>query len=300
MADLFSRQLLAGGFNPKSIADERRMREQQNALSGILNQQAIEQNKAVLRGTQLDNTQRARQMARPNTIDPYKQAQIDNLKQQMKLRETEATKPELTPLQKQMETITGVSFSELTPEQRREAYTFIKSGGQSGDSVASRRLELDREKWEAEQANPKQPKRSAAQTDAEGFYDRMVKSNQELERITGRATPEDTTDDYSPTGTIEQARGVFNATSSKEMQQYRQAANNWIRANLRKESGAAIGADEMTQEFATYFPQFGDSDEVIQQKARARATTEAAMKKAAGLTDSGNISGMSDEDLLNF
>jgi hypothetical protein len=41
---------------------------------------------------------------------------------------------------------------------------------------------------------------------------------------------------------------------SPEQQKYKQAADNWIRANLRKESGAVIGADEMAAEYATYFP----------------------------------------------
>ncbi len=63
MADLFSRQLLAQGFSPKRVADARRLQQEQNALAQILNQQQIDQNKANLRATRLDNTQRARQMA---------------------------------------------------------------------------------------------------------------------------------------------------------------------------------------------------------------------------------------------
>jgi hypothetical protein len=69
---------------------------------------------------------------------------------------------------------------------------------------------------------------------------------------------------------------------SPEQQRYKQAADNWIRANLRKESGAAIGADEMEAEYRTYFPQPGDSPAVIQQKAEARKVTTDAMIKNAG------------------
>jgi len=69
---------------------------------------------------------------------------------------------------------------------------------------------------------------------------------------------------------------------SPEQQKYKQAADNWIRANLRKESGAAIGVDEMEAEYRTYFPQPGDSPEVIQQKAAARQITTDAMKQNAG------------------
>jgi hypothetical protein len=65
-------------------------------------------------------------------------------------------------------------------------------------------------------------------------------------------------------------------------QQYEQAAQAWIRAKLRKESGAAIGVDEMAKEYQTYFPQVGDSPAVIAQKARARRIATEAMKKSAG------------------
>ena len=73
-------------------------------------------------------------------------------------------------------------------------------------------------------------------------------------------------------------RGV----QSADVQKYDQAAQDWIRAKLRKESGAAIGKDEMAQEYATYFPMVGDSPQVIAQKAEARAVATEAMKTAAG------------------
>jgi hypothetical protein len=69
---------------------------------------------------------------------------------------------------------------------------------------------------------------------------------------------------------------------SPATQQYDQAAQDWIRAKLRKESGAAIGVDEMKQEFATYFPQVGDTPEKIAQKAEARRVVTLGMQKAAG------------------
>jgi hypothetical protein len=69
---------------------------------------------------------------------------------------------------------------------------------------------------------------------------------------------------------------------SPEQQRYKQAADNWIRANLRKESGAVIGADEMAAEYATYFPMPGDDPLTIQQKAEARRITTDAMKQNAG------------------
>lgn len=67
-------------------------------------------------------------------------------------------------------------------------------------------------------------------------------------------------------------------TLPEQWQRYRQAGENWIRANLRRESGAVIGEDEMAAEFRVYMPQPGDSSEVIAQKANSRARAEQAMR----------------------
>jgi hypothetical protein len=73
-----------------------------------------------------------------------------------------------------------------------------------------------------------------------------------------------------------------NIGSSTQQQLYKQAQENWVRANLRKESGAVIGTDEMKDEIRTYFPQPGDRPEKIAQKQLAREVTQNAMKTAAG------------------
>ena len=73
-----------------------------------------------------------------------------------------------------------------------------------------------------------------------------------------------------------------NLAQSPETQQYAQAARDWIRAKLRKESGAAIGVAEEENEFRTYFPVTGDSPRVIEQKAQARALANQGMIQAAG------------------
>jgi hypothetical protein len=69
-----------------------------------------------------------------------------------------------------------------------------------------------------------------------------------------------------------------------EQQKYKQAADNWIRANLRKESGAAIPPEEMALEYETYFPMPGDDPATIAQKAEARKVTTRAMIQNAGPT----------------
>jgi hypothetical protein len=65
---------------------------------------------------------------------------------------------------------------------------------------------------------------------------------------------------------------------STNRQLYRQAQENWVTANLRKESGAVIGPVEMQQEIVKYFPQINEGPEVIAQKSEARRIAEEGMK----------------------
>jgi len=67
-----------------------------------------------------------------------------------------------------------------------------------------------------------------------------------------------------------------------EQQQFRQAQEDWVRAKLRKESGAVIGKEEMEREITTYFPMPGDAPQTIAQKQAAREVALKAMGIAAG------------------
>jgi len=68
---------------------------------------------------------------------------------------------------------------------------------------------------------------------------------------------------------------------STNRQLYRQAQENWVTANLRKESGAVIGEQEFDREIKKYFPQIGEGPEVIAQKAESRRIAEEGMKSNA-------------------
>lgn len=61
-----------------------------------------------------------------------------------------------------------------------------------------------------------------------------------------------------------------------------QARRDWVRAKLRKESGAVIGDQEMTDEMMTYFPQPGDGPQVVEQKRIARERATRQMQITAG------------------
>ena len=140
----------------------------------------------------------------------------------------------------------------------------------------------------AKAAEGKKPTESEQK--AYGFAQRMELSDQLLTNLENQVLKEglDTTALY-PTATSQAAGKVpligdylRTRITSPVQQQYRQAQENWVRANLRKESGAVIGSDEMADEIRTYFPQPGESAEVIQQKQLARQVTQDAMKTSAG------------------
>ena len=76
--------------------------------------------------------------------------------------------------------------------------------------------------------------------------------------------------------------GFANLIEGAGRQQYRQAQENWVTANLRAESGAAIGVDEMEKEIQKYFPQTNDKPQTIAQKAQARKAAELAMEVRGG------------------
>ena len=76
--------------------------------------------------------------------------------------------------------------------------------------------------------------------------------------------------------------GIANWVEGAGRQQYRQAQENWVSANLRAESGAAIGVDEMEKEIQKYFPQANDKPQTIAQKAQARKAAELAMEVRGG------------------
>jgi hypothetical protein len=75
---------------------------------------------------------------------------------------------------------------------------------------------------------------------------------------------------------------LANAYLSEDAQSYYQAAADWVRAKLRKESGAVIATEEMETEIKTYFPMPGDSPRVIEQKRLARLQAQEGMANMGG------------------
>lgn len=119
-----------------------------------------------------------------------------------------------------------------------------------------------------------------AQAGAASYAERMVAASAILNR-------------FEKTGHVNAAQRAMGAlpkvgdaaqgyTLSPEQQAYKQAQRTWVRAKLRKESGATIGDQEMADEIATYFPEPQDGPELREQKRVARQVAEQGMIRQAG------------------
>jgi hypothetical protein len=128
-----------------------------------------------------------------------------------------------------------------------------------------------------------QGKVSDTQRTAAAYADRMTRAEELLGGLTTGAKAID-----GKPGLVETAAGAVgsnvgaNMARGTERQQYHQAQEDWVRAKLRKESGAVIADEEMAREIRTYFPQIGDNPEVIAQKTAARNLATEAMGNEAG------------------
>ena len=117
------------------------------------------------------------------------------------------------------------------------------------------------------------PKSTEAESKSANFADRMITSSEAIS-----AMP-----DFDPASlSTRLLQAGPNFLRSDEMQVYNTAKDAWIRAHLRKESGAVIGDQEQIDEENTYFPQVGDSADVIEFKEKLRKREEESYVKAAG------------------
>ena len=205
---------------------------------------------------------------------------------------TQAASPQVRALATQLEQgfKTGVIDEET-------AYKRLDSLARMEDSFVSRQI-ASNERMDARQAAAAERadrrleggKPTEAEQKAAGFSQRMELSNQLINDLENKLIAQGQDPNIMlPTATSQAIGGIpfvgdYARTkfTSTEQQQYRQAQENWVRANLRKESGAVIGADEMNAEIKTYFPQPGELPEVVAQKNIARQVTQEAMKTAAG------------------
>jgi len=122
------------------------------------------------------------------------------------------------------------------------------------------------------------PPMNQDQANAAGFADRMASASSVLDQLGAGGKP------FVPGQVDWTASGLpaSNYTTSPQWKQFDQARRNFINAQLRRESGAAISQSEFDNANAQYFPVPNDPPEVLQQKAQNRAQAIANMQRAAG------------------
>ena len=116
---------------------------------------------------------------------------------------------------------------------------------------------------------------------AAGFTDRMLQSEGILSGLNGEGGVQDQGTSALQTG-LSAVPGVGNYLTSANRQKFEQSKRDFINAQLRRESGAAISPTEFDSANKQYFPTPGDSAEVIQQKAANRRAAVEAMGREGG------------------
>lgn len=111
-----------------------------------------------------------------------------------------------------------------------------------------------------------------------GFAKRMQGAEAKLQEILGRG--------FDPTSYSTQAQGMIpefaEGLKSGDVKAYEQAKRDFVSAVLRKESGAAISPSEFKNEERKYFPQTGDTPEVLANKALSRQQAFENLKAMSG------------------
>jgi hypothetical protein len=151
----------------------------------------------------------------------------------------------------------GPEWTTLTPQQ------VVEAGYNEGDVIQRN----SRTGQEVRRSADRIGSFNIGQTNAAGFAARMLQAGEILNSL------EDPESGFDPSSFTREL-GPF---SGQNQRSYRQAQENWVSANLRRESGAAIPESELANEIRKYFPQPGDGPDVIAQRRAARTLAERAM-----------------------
>jgi len=199
-----------------------------------------------------------------------------------------APKKPLTALQEKMSLATGIDFGDMTQEQKIGAYK----------SISGEKPRTDLQEIQYQNAilanNAAIAKVGAAttgkQADSRNFYTMMQEATANLDKLTKKSLNKQTglmEPGYDPANALDTFTNEIplfgNAISDEKKQLANQAQRQWVRAKLRLESGAAIGEQEMLDEISTFFPEFGEGEDVIKQKKRMREAAEKAMFMGTGV-----------------
>lgn len=109
------------------------------------------------------------------------------------------------------------------------------------------------------------------QATAQIFADEMAQAEGVVQKLEAQG--------YNPTSNAwdRMSPTLLNSADGKR---YKPAVDKWIEAVLRQRSGAAISKDEYIKAEKQYFPSYGDTKEVIEQKRAMRSVATTAMQAA--------------------
>jgi len=155
------------------------------------------------------------------------------------------------------------------PTTAMQEYQFAQQQGYTGDFTT----------WKTDiaRAGGTNIDMNNSQALAGGYADRMANANSILD------DPKITQAQVDPVqATAGAVPGVGNFLTSNERKLAEQAQRDFVNAILRRESGAAIAESEFQNAARQYFPQPGDTPEVIEQKRRNREIAIQGVARAAG------------------
>jgi len=184
---------------------------------------------------------------------------------------------------------TGVSTAVRTAEETIPAKTRAAGSTAAASTIggAQGRHDIPKETG-MENFDPAtgQPFTAQQRTDAAHAV-RLERANKNLDKLKEKYPEfDESTVDNAILSNVDQKgfikASALNAIKDPALRQFCQAKLDFVMATLRKESGAAINANEYVGQSARYTPQMGDDPETIAQKREARIIEEATAKAAAG------------------
>lgn len=180
------------------------------------------------------------------------------------------------------DTAAGKEFNDAMKVEKLKQFVSSPGAKDPAQLAAANSVIAAHEAKQMKVAQDKAP--TAEQSTAASYATRAEEADKQLTDVMNKG--------YDPTGLknmIINRSWYPNAAKSSPQQLAEQSQRNFINAILRKESGAVISDSEFDNARKQYFPQPGDSPEVIAQKAGNRQTSIANMKAAAGDKALGNI-----------
>lgn len=162
----------------------------------------------------------------------------------------------------------------------------LKKDGTGYNNVFDVKVELQEiiDKKKTDRAN-KGKSLSESQGNAFSYSERMRYDNRVIDQMTVKGLiPEgDTLNTLLSEWGSESKVDFFNVVVEPKYRQFKTAADNFIRAVLRKESGAAISESEYKGAFRDYIPRLGDDPATVDQKRNLRLGVTNVMRRISSI-----------------